>query len=133
ESDDYSIAKTLIPFPRPLPLLRRPVEARTPAGTQYVLAFRTPLGWAAAYASCKSQIVARCESGARIGCSMSASDKCRPPWWKLLLGMGSSKRELAERGRCEETEMEACFSAAREKCSAFAQHKCSPAFEDAWI
>ncbi|KAI3449694.1 hypothetical protein Pfo_006359 [Paulownia fortunei] len=133
--EDYSAAATLIPFPRPLPLLRGPIKASPsddPSSGPYLLAFKNPRAWAAAYENCKAQITAQCESGARIGCSISASSKCKPPWWKIHFGT-SSKRDFSEREKCEEIEMEACFVAARERCSVFAKQRCGPAFKNARI
>ncbi|GER24878.1 hypothetical protein STAS_00424 [Striga asiatica] len=130
--EDYSAAATVVPFPSPLPLLRGPIKAGPSddlSSGPYLLAFKSPRAWAAAYKACEAQITSQCESGARIGCSISASSKCKPPWWKTILGI-SSKQDLTERERCEEREMEACFSAAKEKCGGFAKQKCGPAFRD---
>ncbi|XP_073292219.1 uncharacterized protein [Primulina huaijiensis] len=135
DSDYFSAATTLIPFPRPLPLLRGPIRAGPsddPSSGPYLLAFKTSDSWAAAYNSCKLQITSQCESGARIGCSISASNKCKPPWWKLVLGL-TSKQDLSERAKCEEIEIEACCVAARERCAEFAKQKCAPAFKNARI
>ncbi|XP_073143507.1 uncharacterized protein [Henckelia pumila] len=135
DSDDFSADVTLIPFTRPLPLLRGPIRAAPsddPSSGPYLLAFKTTDSWAAAYDSCKLQITSQCESGARIGCSISASNKCKPPWWKLLLGL-TSQQDLSERAKCEEIEMEACCVAARERCAEFAKQKCVPAFKNARI
>ncbi|GFP97985.1 hypothetical protein PHJA_001942600 [Phtheirospermum japonicum] len=133
--EDYSADATLIPFPRPLPLLRGPIKAGPrddPSSGTYLLAFKSPCAWAAAYKACEAQIIAQCEAGSRIGCSISASSKCKPPWWKTLLGV-HSKQDFSEREKCEEREMEACFAAARAKCGDFAKQKCGPAFRDARI
>ncbi|KAH6812415.1 hypothetical protein C2S51_026177 [Perilla frutescens var. frutescens] len=133
--DDYSAAATLIPFPRPLPLLRGPIKAGPtddPSSGPYLLAFKNRSAWAAAYWNCRAQIIAQCESGARIGCSISASSKCKPPWWKVVLGL-YSKQDFREREKCEEIEMEACFAAAKERCGGFAKQKCEPAFMNARI
>ncbi|KAG8389291.1 hypothetical protein BUALT_Bualt02G0213600 [Buddleja alternifolia] len=133
--DDYSAATTLIPFLRPLPLLRGPIKAGPsddPSSGPYILAFKNPRAWAAAYENCKAQIISQCESGARIGCSISASSKCKPPWWKSLLGL-SSKQDFSERAKCEEAEMEACFIVAKERCGLIAKQKCEPAFRNARI
>lgn len=135
DSDDYSAEATLIPFQSPLPLLRGPVRAGPsddPSAGPYLLAFRNPRAWAAAFVNCKAQIMSQCESGARIGCSISASSKCKPSWWKTILGM-STKQDLKDRARCEEIEMEACLAAAKERCRAFAKEKSEPAFENARI
>ncbi|KAK6164603.1 hypothetical protein DH2020_001467 [Rehmannia glutinosa] len=133
--EDYSAAATLIPFPRPLPLLRGPIKASPsddPSSGPYLLAFKNPRAWAAACKNCEAKITLQCEFGARIGCSISASSKCKPPWWKILLGV-SSKQDFSEREKCEEREMEACFVAAKERCGDFAKQKCEPAFRDARI
>ncbi|KAI3526683.1 hypothetical protein L1887_05944 [Cichorium endivia] len=130
-SDDYSPAKTLITFDRPIPLIRRPM----PAGTDdsVVLGFEDPQSWASAYKKCESNIIQQCEAGVRIGCSVSASSKCAPPWWKSLIGGGVSKQELIDREKCEECEMAECFEASRLNCRKFADDKCLPAFRDARI
>ncbi|KAL3849906.1 hypothetical protein ACJIZ3_011788 [Penstemon smallii] len=127
--DDYSAATTLISFPRPIPLLRGPIKSDDPSSGPYLLAFKSPDSWAAAYHSSKTLIISQCESGARIGCSISASTKCKPPWWKFLL----LKQDFGERAKCEEIEMEACFSAAKERCVVFAKQKCEPAFKNARV
>ncbi|KAL7151473.1 hypothetical protein ABFS83_04G033800 [Erythranthe nasuta] len=134
-AEDYSAAATLISFPRRIPLLRGPIKATQsddPSPGSYILAFKNPRAWAAAYESSKSQIISQCEAGSRIGCSISASSKCKPPWWKILLGI-SSKQDYSEREKCEEIEMRACFAAAKEKCGVFANQRCAPAFENARI
>ncbi|KAL3647823.1 hypothetical protein CASFOL_008791 [Castilleja foliolosa] len=133
--DDYSAAATLIPFPRALPLLRGPIKASPsddPSSGPYLLAFKSPRAWAAAYKASEAQIISQCEAGSRIGCSISASSKCKPPWWKTLLGV-HSKQDFSERVECEEREMEACFAAARARCGDFAKQRCGPAFRDARI
>ncbi|XP_057801006.1 uncharacterized protein LOC131016333 [Salvia miltiorrhiza] len=132
---EYSAASTLIPFPRPLPLLRGPIKAGPlddPSSGPYLLAFKNRRAWAAAYRNCRAQIIAQCELGARVGCSISASSKCKPPWWKVILGV-YSKQDFREREKCEEIEMEACFAAAKERCSGFAKQRCEPAFRNARI
>ncbi|KAL8548157.1 hypothetical protein ACS0TY_007469 [Phlomoides rotata] len=134
-SEDYSAAATLIPFPRSLPLLRGPIKASPsddPSSGPYLLAFKNQRAWATAYENCKAQIISQCESGARIGCSIAASNKCKPPWWRVLLGV-YSKQDFSERAKCEEIEMEACFAAAKDKCGGFAKQKCYPAFKNARI
>ncbi|CAA3023724.1 uncharacterized protein LOC111411826 isoform X2 [Olea europaea var. sylvestris] len=132
--EDYSAAATLIPFRRPVPLLRRPIKAGTPdnpSSGPYLLAFEDPQSWAAAYKACEARIIEQCESGARVGCSISASSKCKPPWWKEILGL--AKQDFSERAKCEELEMEACFESAKAKCGEFAKQKCLPAFKNARI
>ncbi|KAL8259086.1 hypothetical protein R6Q59_027039 [Mikania micrantha] len=130
-SDDYSPAETLITFDRPIPLLRRPILAGEE--NSLVLSFNDPQSWASAYQSCESSIMQQCEAGARIGCSVSASRKCAPPWWKTLTGGGVSKEDLIEREKCEEREMADCLEASRLNCRKFAEDKCWPGFRDARI
>ncbi|RCV39081.1 hypothetical protein SETIT_8G195100v2 [Setaria italica] len=70
-------------------------------------------------------------AGARSGCSITASRKCKPPWWKGLFGAAPTDYE--ERERCEEQEMSACLVAAKEACIKFAKGKCIAPFQDARI
>ncbi|KAJ6805472.1 uncharacterized protein M6B38_180655 [Iris pallida] len=72
------------------------------------------------------------KAGARVGCSISASSKCKLPWWKQLFGV-VSEADYAERERCEEGEMSACLAASKESCVQFAKDKCLPPFRDARI
>ncbi|CAN4110240.1 unnamed protein product [Withania somnifera] len=132
--EEYSASKTLIPFDPPVPLLRGPIKAgsQEESAGQFILAFKDPISWAAAYEACESQVSQQCESGARIGCSITASDKCKTPWWKSFTG-SASNQDFAERARCEEREMEACLEAAKGKCREFAKQKCLPAFHYARI
>ncbi|KAI5680214.1 hypothetical protein M9H77_01441 [Catharanthus roseus] len=132
--DDYSPSATLIPFDRPIPILRGPIKADStddPESGPFVLAFKNPKSWALAYKVCESQIIQQCEAGVRVGCSLTASNNCKPPWWKTLLGI--AKQDYKERAECEEREMEACFGKAREKCGEFAAQKCLTAFRDSRI
>lgn len=136
--DEYSPSSTTIKFDYPIPLLRGPVPAGPaddPSSGPYVLAFKNPHSWAAAYKTCESKIIEQCESGARIGCAISASNKCKPPWWRNLIGGRGRKLpdDLKEREECEELEMEACLVAAKEKCVGFAKDKCWRPFRDARI
>ena len=71
------------------------------------------------------------QAGARSGCSITASRKCKPPWWKGLFGAAPTDYE--ERERCEEREMAACLEAAKEACITFAKGKCIAPFRDARI
>ncbi|OQU83848.1 hypothetical protein SORBI_3005G188300 [Sorghum bicolor] len=73
----------------------------------------------------------RRSAGARSGCSISASRKCKPPWWKGLFVAAPTDYE--ERERCEEREMAACLEAAKEACIKFAKAKCIGPFRDARI
>ncbi|XP_062085246.1 uncharacterized protein LOC133791336 [Humulus lupulus] len=132
--EDYGPSSTLIGFDRPLPLLRGPVSVGphddASAGS-FVLAFRDPRTWANAYRVCESKIIDQCVSGARIGCSISASSKCKPPWWRALTGFRAS--DLKEREQCEEREMKGCLEVAKEKCSGFAKERCLKSFRDARV
>ncbi|KAK9282488.1 hypothetical protein L1049_005406 [Liquidambar formosana] len=133
--DDYSPSSTIIPFERPLPLLRGPVPAGStddPSIGPFVLAFRDAQAWRSAYRACESKLIEQCEGGARIGCSLSASSKCKPPWWRALIGRISSS-DFAERAKCEEHETEICMSAAKENCVRFAKEKCLNPFRDARV
>ncbi|TYH59611.1 hypothetical protein ES332_D08G234600v1 [Gossypium tomentosum] len=132
--EEYSASSTTIKFGRPLPLLRGPIPAGTlddPSSGPYILAFKDRPSWAAAYKSCESKIIFQCEEGARIGCAITASNKCKPAWWQSLIGWKSM--DLTERERCEDIEMEACLVAAKEKCVGFAKVKCTTPFLDARI
>ncbi|RYR01082.1 hypothetical protein Ahy_B06g079940 [Arachis hypogaea] len=132
--DDYSASSTVITFDRPIPLLRGPLPAGPsdhPSLGPNVLAFRDARAWASAYRSCELKIVQQCEEGARIGCAISSSSRCKPPWWKALLG--SKPSDLKERELCEEREMANCFAEAKEKCVEFAKDKCLVPFRDARI
>ncbi|CAA7394994.1 unnamed protein product [Spirodela intermedia] len=134
EAEDLSASSTLVHFDRPLPLLRVPLLAGAsddPSAGPFVLAFRDADSWRAAFRSTEARVVEQCEAGARVGCSLSASKKCSPPWWKTLLGLSSV--DFAEREKCEEREMAACLEASRGPCSRFAREKCLPAFRDARI
>ncbi|MBA0714949.1 hypothetical protein Golax_013887 [Gossypium laxum] len=132
--EEYSASSTTIKFDRPLPLLRGPIPAGTsddPSSAPYILAFKDLPSWAAAYKSCESKIISQCEEGARIGCAITASNKCKPPWWQSLIGWKSM--DLKERERCEDIEMENCLVAAKEKCIDFAKEKCTTPFLNARI
>ncbi|CAL0326875.1 unnamed protein product [Lupinus luteus] len=129
--DEYSASSTLITFHTPIPLLRGPLPSGLSESAPYALAFRDPHSWANSYRSSLRNIVKQCEEGARIGCAISASSNCKPPWWNLLLG--SKAEDLKERERCEEREMNQCFVLAKEKCVEFAKAKCSVPFRDARI
>ncbi|MQM18326.1 hypothetical protein Taro_051317, partial [Colocasia esculenta] len=132
--EDFSASATLVHFDRPLPLLRPPLPAGAaddPSAGPFVLAFRSADCWRSAYRRTEAQVVKQCEAGARMGCALSASKKCRPPWWKSLFGVGAV--DFAERERCEERETLACVEASKEPCIRFANEKCLPPFRDARI
>ncbi|CAF2049272.1 BnaA09g40370D [Brassica napus] len=128
--EEYSASATTVSFDRPKPLLRGPIPAGGSESGQYVLAFRSLDSWAAAYKRCEAQIKEQCEEGARIGCAVSASNNCKPPWWRSL---GGAVVDMREREKCEEREFKECLVAAKDKCSGFAKEKCSAAFLDARI
>ncbi|KAK1316837.1 hypothetical protein QJS10_CPA05g01937 [Acorus calamus] len=116
-------------FDRPVPLLRGPIRAGPsddPSMGPFVLAFRGPESWRSAFLATESKIIEQCEAGARMGCSISASKKCKPPWWKMLFG--TNPGDIDERKRCEEREMSSCLEASKESCKKFAHEKCLPAF-----
>ncbi|XP_058737996.1 uncharacterized protein LOC131621700 [Vicia villosa] len=132
--DDYSPSSTVFKFDRPIPLLRGPLLASPsddPSAGPYVLAFRDSQAWASSFIACERKIVQQCEEGARIGCAINASSKCKPPWWKVLSGPKLS--DLKEREICEVREMEECFNVAKEKCVGLAREKCLAPFRDARI
>ncbi|XP_057859182.2 uncharacterized protein LOC131068006 isoform X3 [Cryptomeria japonica] len=73
-------------------------------------------------------------AGARMGCSVGASNKCKPPWWKYLFHIGKvSSDQIAEREACEEHEMKTCVLASRDACIKYAKDTCRPTFENARI
>ncbi|XP_050238504.1 uncharacterized protein LOC126687994 [Mercurialis annua] len=132
--DEYSASATTINFDDPIPLIRGPIpasESDDPSSGPYVLAFRNPQSWVTAYKLSESKLISQCEGGARIGCAISASEKCKPPWWRYLIG--AKLPDLEEREKCEEREMEGCLVVAKEKCVGFAKDKCFKPFCDARI
>ncbi|CAD6256155.1 unnamed protein product [Miscanthus lutarioriparius] len=130
-AEDYSAAATVVRFDPPLPLLRGPVPSPASGDGPVVLAFRDAASWRAAWEVAEASLVSQCEAGARSGCSISASRKCKPPWWKGLFVAAPTDYE--ERERCEEREMAACLEAAKEACIKFAKEKCLGPFRDARI
>ncbi|KAK1399100.1 putative tRNA sulfurtransferase [Heracleum sosnowskyi] len=132
--EDYSASSTLIPFSTPLPLLRQPIPVSQPDDPSlgpFTLAFKTPQSFTQSFTSCQSQITHQCESGSRAGCSISASNKCKPIWWKPLIGL--SNLDFKEREVCEEREMERCFLEAKGKCVSFGREKCVGVFREARV
>ncbi|RXH74502.1 hypothetical protein DVH24_029223 [Malus domestica] len=80
--------------------------------------------------ACESKIVEQCEAGARI----AASEKCKPPWWRALIGQKvTDLNELKQMEQCEEREMEGCLTAAKKKCGGFAKEKCLKPFRETRI
>ncbi|KAK9669657.1 hypothetical protein RND81_13G146500 [Saponaria officinalis] len=127
-SDDYSPEKTLITFTKPIPLLRVPIPAGPsddPELGPYVLGFPNPTSFLTALTTTQSKLLEQCESGSRVGCSISASNKCTPPWWKRV--------DFKEREECEEREYKACLVGTTEKCAKFAEDKCSDPFRSARV
>lgn len=106
-------------------------RSENPSVGPYVLAFRNSQAWANAYIACETKIIEQCEAGARIGCTISASKKCKPPWWRALGGFSVS--DLKEREQCEEREMEGCLLVAKERCVGFARDKCLKTLRDGRI
>ncbi|XP_058108699.1 uncharacterized protein LOC131251776 [Magnolia sinica] len=134
DGEDLSASATVIAFDPPIPLLRGPLPAGRsddPSIGPFVLAFRDERSWRSAYQVTESKIIEQCEAGARVGCSINASAKCKPPWWKAMFG--ATAMDFSEREQCEEREMSACLVAARESCVQFAKDKCLPVFRDARI
>ncbi|WOL03898.1 hypothetical protein Cni_G12618 [Canna indica] len=134
ETEEFSASATVIPFESPLPLLRGPVPAgRTddPSAGPLVLAFRDAAAWRSAFRATEVKIIEQCKAGSRVGCAISASNKCKPPWWKFLFGMTTI--DYTEREQCEEREMAACLAAAKEACIQFAKDKCLHPFRAARI
>ncbi|GFZ04774.1 hypothetical protein Acr_17g0003460 [Actinidia rufa] len=133
-ADAYSPSSTIITFDRPVPLLRGPVPAGptdNPSAGPFVLAFKDSQSFASALKACESKLTAQCESGARIGCAIAASAKCKPPWWRSLFG--GAKTDFVEREKCEERETAACFEAAKADCGKIGRDKCLSVFRDARI
>ncbi|OVA05248.1 hypothetical protein BVC80_8257g3 [Macleaya cordata] len=132
--EDFSASATLILFNPSIPLLRGPLPAGLsddPSKGPFVLAFKDVRSWKSAFRASESKIIEQCEGGARIGCSISASSKCRPPWWRTMFG--AAAMDLSEREQCEEREMSACLAASKESCLKFAKDKCLSPFLDARI
>ncbi|KAK9131543.1 hypothetical protein Sjap_012030 [Stephania japonica] len=133
-SSDFSSTATVIAFDPPLPLLRGPIPASAsddPSIGPFVLAFRDAQAWKSALQACQSKIIEQCQGGAQVGCSISASAKCKPPWWRTYFGGVTT--DLSEREQCEEREMEACLASSRESCLKFSKDKCLNPFRDARI
>ncbi|KAJ4814531.1 hypothetical protein LUZ62_027097 [Rhynchospora pubera] len=131
---EYAPSMTVVPFDPPLPLLRGPVPADPtdePSSGPFVLAFPNKASWSFAYGAARSKIKEQCEAGVRVGCSISASNKCKPPWWRGLFR--SEPSDLSSREECEEREMTACLALAKESCVKFSNDKCLVPFRDARI
>ncbi|PKA61290.1 hypothetical protein AXF42_Ash006187 [Apostasia shenzhenica] len=134
DAEDFSPAATIIPFDPPIPILRGPFPAcpsDNPSKGPFVLTFRDAASWRLAYRATESKIIEQCEAAARSGCSISVSNKCKPPWWKLIFGAKAA--DFAEREECEAREMTSCLAAAKEACIGFARERCAPPFQEARI
>ncbi|KAG6558182.1 hypothetical protein Mapa_000363 [Marchantia paleacea] len=131
---DLSPATTTVAFDPIIPPLRVPVSAGVeddPSKGKWVLAFRDDSSWRQAWLNSEDKIASQCEMGARMGCSISASNACRIPWWKnVLVFLKAARIEEGERERCEENEMAACVAASKESCSKYARETCEPVFAD---
>lgn len=129
---DLSPAVTTVAFDPIIPPLRVPVSARNeddPSKGKWVLAFKDDTSWRQAWLNSEDKIASQCEMGARMGCSISASNACRIPWWKnVLVFLKAARIEEGERERCEENEMAACVAASKESCSTYARETCEPVF-----
>lgn len=136
-SVDLSPTATTIAFDPVIPLLRVPVQAGEiddPSKGPYVLAFKDEDSWRCAWRACESRLLEQCEAGARMGCAVGASNKCKPPWWKYVFNIGKiTNNQISEREACEEHEMKTCVLASRDACIKYAKDTCRPTFENARI
>ncbi|XP_057482917.1 uncharacterized protein LOC130769704 [Actinidia eriantha] len=133
-ADAYSPSPTIITSDLPVPLLRDPVPAgppHNPSAGPVVLAFKDSPSFASKLKACESKLTAQCEFGARIGCAIAASAKCKAPWCRSLFG--GAKTDFVEREKCEERETAACFEAAKANCGQIGREACLPVFRDARI
>ncbi|CAN8280324.1 unnamed protein product [Cochlearia groenlandica] len=130
--EEYSPSATTVVFYRPIPLLRGPIPSGESESNPYVLAFRSVESWKSALKRCETLMKEQCEEGARIGCAVSASNKCKPPWWRNIVANRGSV-DMRVRESCEEKEFKECLAAAKDKCDGFVREKCSGAFLDARI
>eukprot|EP00252_Welwitschia_mirabilis_P022889 TRINITY_DN6323_c0_g1_i3.p1 TRINITY_DN6323_c0_g1~~TRINITY_DN6323_c0_g1_i3.p1 ORF type:complete len:153 (+),score=15.50 TRINITY_DN6323_c0_g1_i3:108-566(+) len=134
---DLSAKETIIKFEHPLPLLRHAVRASEnddPSKDPFVLAFPDENARRASWKACEIRLIEQCEAGARMGCSIGASRKCRMPWWKTFLKFGKiTSNDVAERDACEEREMQSCLLVSRDKCTEYAKNTCKVAFSGTWV
>ncbi|CAM6112805.1 unnamed protein product [Calypogeia fissa] len=134
---DLSPGVTTEAFDPIVPPLRIPV----PAGVhdesskgEWLLAFKDEESWRRGWQMCHGKISQQCEMGARMGCSISAANVCRIPWWKqALVFMRLAKVDGGERAACEEREMTACLASSKETCNKYARDTCDPVFAQARI
>ncbi|KAL3688823.1 hypothetical protein R1sor_015132 [Riccia sorocarpa] len=134
---DLSPGATTVAFDPVIPLLRVPVQARPedePSQGRWVLAFKDETSRRKAWLDSQDKIARQCEAGARMGCSISATNACRIPWWKsVLVFLKAANVEGGERERCEENEMRGCMAASEESCSKYARETCEPVFVNSRI
>eukprot|EP00246_Nothoceros_aenigmaticus_P015053 TRINITY_DN6061_c0_g1_i1.p1 TRINITY_DN6061_c0_g1~~TRINITY_DN6061_c0_g1_i1.p1 ORF type:complete len:225 (+),score=44.06 TRINITY_DN6061_c0_g1_i1:383-1057(+) len=66
-----------------------------------------------------------------MGCSISAANICKIPWWKTIFPFFKvSAKDEADREACEEREMMACLAASKENCTKYARETCAPVFAE---
>eukprot|EP00250_Pteridium_aquilinum_P004048 c14293_g1_i1 orf=121-681(+) len=128
---------TTVAFEPTIPILRVPLPATEeddPSKGPFVLAFQDEDSWLKAWHSCEVNIAERCEAGARMGCSVNASKKCKPPWWRNRLPFFHNvKNQYEDREACEEREMQSCLADAKDKCTDYAKDTCKGGFSEARI
>lgn len=134
---DLPPAVTTVAFDPVIPLLRVPIPAGKeddPSKGPFVLAFKDEEAWRRAWHNCETKIAEQCEAGARMGCSINATKKCKPPWWQGLLPfLTKSKGETENMEACEAREMLTCVADAKDKCTDYAKDICKTAFSEARI
>lgn len=78
--------------------------------------------------------MAKFQAGARMGCSIGAAKKCKPPWWHIRLPFfNTSNCQREDREACEEREMQRCLTDAKAKCASYAKDTCQGGFSEARI
>ncbi|KAI5059546.1 hypothetical protein GOP47_0025865 [Adiantum capillus-veneris] len=130
EQGRLSREATTVGFNPPIPILRVPLPASQeddPSKGPFVLAFQDEHSWLTAWNECEVKIAERCVAGARMGCSINAAKKCRPPWWHTILPFF---RNQEEKEACEEREMQNCLASAQSKCASYAEETCEGGFTD---
>lgn len=128
---------TTVAFDPPIPILRVPLPATQeddPSKGPFVLAFQDEDAWLNAWQSCEIKVAERCEAGARMGCSIGAAKRCKPPWWhKIFPFFYKPNHRYEDREACEEREMQNCLTDAKEKCTFYAKDICQGGFREARI
>ncbi|KAK3279400.1 hypothetical protein CYMTET_12715 [Cymbomonas tetramitiformis] len=81
---------------------------------------------------CERLLSSRCLAGARAGCALSASRRCKPSLFKML---GFSRSNGADdlctwesREACESTHMASCLLAVGLSCTEYARDTCDAAY-----